>query len=305
MPVCNGRGEVGAGAGADPVTAEVTDEITDWADQGHTNDVFVWLEKPRFQRAAADMLLSQDRLRVTAQDMDPAESQLAIVGPIITGGKRWCCFEIGPDNVDLMFLKIGVVPAEMIPPDTKRGRRLDNTVPLTCPAATHPTLLGWICANDLPRKALDHSKTPGRFLCTGDGSLYGNGYGRGSTGALTHPSSKDHDTKPPNAVMIQPNGTSMDVVLFGEGENSEKCKASFEVGDRVGVMVDCDAQTVRYFRNGTEWGPGYKNGRRGENLEPPLYFAVDIMLEGDVALLPNEPSAGRQRPAKSANKVRK
>jgi hypothetical protein len=82
---------------------------------------------------------------------------------------------------------------------------------------------------------MSHYKRPGGayFLFGKGGALYGNG--------LHH-----HAAQLPD----------------GEG---------LAAGDRVGFQLDLDAGTLRVYRNGRRFGPGFEGGVRG-----PLAFAVQL-----------------------------
>ena len=77
--------------------------------------------------------------------------------------------------------------------------------------------------------------------------------------------------------------------LYGNGTNGKEdydAQGKLNVGDRVGVLVDLDGGeggdggSVRFFVNGSEYGPGYKSGVKG-----PVVLAVEIYDKGPVVTL--------------------
>jgi len=175
-------------------------------------------------------------------------SVLTVVEPYIMRGKRWAAFEILSDSPSRIH--VGVVPVADF---EKWG----------CD--------GWTCLDDIPRLATQHAVSPGRFISLGSGCLIGCGYGVDWVG---------HGN-----TVIQPDKRKIRYNSDGDGmcegpEFYSGCKQ----GDIIGVLVDCDKQSLCFFRNGEQWGPGYATG-----VVPPLAFAVDVFLQGVVKLLPDEP----------------
>ena len=65
--------------------------------------------------------------------------------------------------------------------------------------------------------------------------------------------------------------------LHGSGEYRTNMQGRFAQGDRVGVLLDLDAGWMRFYRNGTRCGPGFRSGVTG-----PLVLAVEMSDRGDV-----------------------
>ena len=71
--------------------------------------------------------------------------------------------------------------------------------------------------------------------------------------------------------------------LFGNGKRRDDKQGKLKVGDRVGVLVDLDGGeggdggSVRFFVNGSEYGPGFKSGVRG-----PVVLGIELLLAGQV-----------------------
>jgi hypothetical protein len=72
--------------------------------------------------------------------------------------------------------------------------------------------------------------------------------------------------------------------LWGNGKGDDERAGSFEQGDRVGVLLDLDDGSLRFFKNGAQHGPGYAAG----SVTGPLVAAVQMYFPNDsVRLLPN------------------
>ena len=72
--------------------------------------------------------------------------------------------------------------------------------------------------------------------------------------------------------------------LWGNGKEGNDDAGSFEQGDRVGVLLDLDDGSLRFFRNGAQLGPGYAAG----SVTGPVVAAVQMCCHnGSVRLLPN------------------
>ena len=65
--------------------------------------------------------------------------------------------------------------------------------------------------------------------------------------------------------------------LWGNDKRGDDVQDGLKVGDRVGVLVDLDGGegsnggSVRFFVNGSEYGPGFKSGVRG-----PVVLGVEL-----------------------------
>ena len=74
--------------------------------------------------------------------------------------------------------------------------------------------------------------------------------------------------------------------LFGNGKERDDPQGKLKLGDRVGVLVDLDGGeggdggSVRFFVNGSEYGPGFKSGVTG-----PVVLGVELAAEGQVVTL--------------------
>ena len=76
--------------------------------------------------------------------------------------------------------------------------------------------------------------------------------------------------------------------LYGNGKSQDDAQGELKVGDRVGVLVDLDGEggdggSVRFFVNGSEYGPGFKSGVVG-----PVVLGVEFCNKSQkVTLLPD------------------
>ena len=77
--------------------------------------------------------------------------------------------------------------------------------------------------------------------------------------------------------------------LWGNGRGGDDEQGRLKVGDRVGVLVDLDGGeggdggSVRFFVNGSEYGPGFKSGVVG-----PVVLGVELGYESQkLTLLPD------------------
>ena len=82
--------------------------------------------------------------------------------------------------------------------------------------------------------------------------------------------------------------------LYGNGKVRDDGQGKLKVGDRVGVLVDLDGGeggdggSVRFFVNGSEYGPGFKSGVTG-----PVVLGVELTRKDQVVTL----LADAQKPA--------
>ena len=72
--------------------------------------------------------------------------------------------------------------------------------------------------------------------------------------------------------------------LFGNGKYGDNPAGDYTQGDRVGVLLDLDNGSLRFFKNGVQYGPGYAAG----SVTGPVVAAVQMFCEDtSVRLLPN------------------
>jgi hypothetical protein len=72
--------------------------------------------------------------------------------------------------------------------------------------------------------------------------------------------------------------------LFGNGKYASDAAGPFEQGDRVGMLLDLDNGSLRFFKNGVAHGPGYAAG----SVTGPVAAAVHMLDKGSsVRLLPD------------------
>jgi hypothetical protein len=72
--------------------------------------------------------------------------------------------------------------------------------------------------------------------------------------------------------------------LFGNGKYVDDKAGAYKQGDRVGVLLDLDNGSLRFFKNGVQHGPGYAAG----SVTGPVVAAVQMAYTDDsVRLLPN------------------
>jgi hypothetical protein len=72
--------------------------------------------------------------------------------------------------------------------------------------------------------------------------------------------------------------------LFGNGIGIGDAAGAYKHGDRVGVLLDLDNGSLRFFKNGVQHGPGYAAG----SVTGPVVAAVQMYCTDEsVRLLPN------------------
>jgi hypothetical protein len=72
--------------------------------------------------------------------------------------------------------------------------------------------------------------------------------------------------------------------LWGNGKFNDDDAGGYKQGDRVGVLLDLDNGSLRFFKNGVEHGPGYLAG----SVTGPVVAAAQMYdKDGSVRLLPN------------------
>ena len=88
--------------------------------------------------------------------------------------------------------------------------------------------------------------------------------------------------------------------LFGNGKNYDDDGAGrFDRGDRMGVLLDLDDGSLRFFKNGVQHGPGYAAG----SVTGPVALAAQMFWADDddgagsaVRLLPGAEWPARHAP---------
>jgi hypothetical protein len=72
--------------------------------------------------------------------------------------------------------------------------------------------------------------------------------------------------------------------LYGNGKWCDDEAGVYKQGDRVGVLLDLNNGSLRFFKNGVQHGPGYAAG----SVTGPVVAAVQLYTnDGSVRLLPN------------------
>jgi hypothetical protein len=72
--------------------------------------------------------------------------------------------------------------------------------------------------------------------------------------------------------------------LYGNGKWGDARAGEYKQGDRVGVLLDLDNGSLRFFKNGVQHGPGYAAG----SVTGPVLTAVQMVNKhASVRLLPN------------------
>lgn len=63
--------------------------------------------------------------------------------------------------------------------------------------------------------------------------------------------------------------------LYGNEKEDDDEAGEFEQGDRIGVLLDIDRGSLRFFKNGAEHGPGFRDGSvpGGVILAVQMYYA--------------------------------
>jgi hypothetical protein len=73
--------------------------------------------------------------------------------------------------------------------------------------------------------------------------------------------------------------------LYGNGKEDDDKAGHIDEGERVGVLLDLDEGSLRFFKNGVQHGPGYPAG----SVTGPVVCAVQIESSGtSVRLLPQD-----------------
>jgi hypothetical protein len=72
--------------------------------------------------------------------------------------------------------------------------------------------------------------------------------------------------------------------LWGNGKEASDAAGPYKQGDRLGMLLDLDNGSLRFFKTGVEHGPGYPAG----SVTGPVVAAVQMFYEeASVRLLPN------------------
>jgi hypothetical protein len=72
--------------------------------------------------------------------------------------------------------------------------------------------------------------------------------------------------------------------LCGNGKFNDDSEGSYKQGDRVGVLLDLENGSLRFFKNGVQHGSSYPAG----SVTGPVVHAVQMYNKGaSVRLLPN------------------
>jgi hypothetical protein len=72
--------------------------------------------------------------------------------------------------------------------------------------------------------------------------------------------------------------------LCGNGKEGDGKSGAYKQGDRVGVLLDLDNGSLRFFKNGVQHGPGYPAG----SVTGPVVAAVQMYnKDASVRMLPN------------------
>jgi hypothetical protein len=72
--------------------------------------------------------------------------------------------------------------------------------------------------------------------------------------------------------------------LYGNGKDGDDKAGGYKQNDRVGVLLDLDNGSLRFFKNGVQHGPGFAAG----SITGPVVAAVQMFHEDhSVRMLPN------------------
>jgi hypothetical protein len=82
---------------------------------------------------------------------------------------------------------------------------------------------------------------------------------------------------------------AVDGALYGNGKYDDDRAGPYKQGDRVGMLLDLDNGSLRFFKNGVEHGPGYAAG----SVTGPVVAAVQMAnTDSSLRLLPNAEAPG-------------
>jgi hypothetical protein len=75
-----------------------------------------------------------------------------------------------------------------------------------------------------------------------------------------------------------------DGALYGNGKADDDVAGKYKQGDRVGMLLDLDNGSLRFFKNGVQHGPGFPAG----SVTGPVVAAVQMYYKNTcVRLLPD------------------
>jgi hypothetical protein len=63
--------------------------------------------------------------------------------------------------------------------------------------------------------------------------------------------------------------------LYGNGWQNDDAAGSYKQGDRVGILLDLDNGSLRFFKNGVQHGPGYPAG----SVTGPVVHAAQMSYD--------------------------
>ena len=76
-------------------------------------------------------------------------------------------------------------------------------------------------------------------------------------------------------------------VLCGNGKYNDDAAGGYNQGDRVGVLLDLNIGSLRFFKNGVQHGPGYVAGSVTGPVVAALQMGYTGSEGGSARLLPN------------------
>jgi hypothetical protein len=75
--------------------------------------------------------------------------------------------------------------------------------------------------------------------------------------------------------------------LYGNGKHCDDESGAYKEGDRVGMLLDLNNSSLRFFKNGVEHGPGYPAG----SVTGPVVHAVQMYNNGEIVRLLSDAEA--------------
>ena len=76
--------------------------------------------------------------------------------------------------------------------------------------------------------------------------------------------------------------------LFGNGKEDDDEAGDFKQGDRMGILLDLDDGSLRFFKNGVEHGPGYPAG----SVTGPVALGAQMFFDFEAEAVRLLPGAG-------------